>query len=162
MTNNMTSNMPSNMTGTAPAYSHDWPASGPPSYSNFVRDQAPKPVEPNSEKTKTRAVNPHIARIEMLKGKVLDGLEAVLDTMAAARRDADNLALEQARRQLAHIVRAPEFCARKRCRRRKACCGEPKQCLAVLLPLLPPDKVEALLLDARPTRRGKPARASQL
>ena len=64
-----------------------------------------------------------------------------------------------ARRQLAHIVRAPQMCSRKLCRRTRACCGEPKQCLAIYLPLLPPAKVAELSLDGRKSRRGRARKA---
>lgn len=103
------------------------------------------------------------ARFDALTAKLIDRTEAVLDRMPSTQREpapADDLSLAHARRQLAHIVRAPLLCSRKLCRRTRACCGEPKQCLAVYLPLLPPAKVAELLLDARKTRRGRagPAR----
>lgn len=102
------------------------------------------------------------ARIQAIAAKLLDRADALLDrlpsTQQAPVRTVD-LPVDAARRQLAHIVRAPELCSRKACRRTKACCGEPKQCLAVYLPLLPPAKVAELLLDGRKSRRGRPGRA---
>lgn len=101
------------------------------------------------------------ARVDALTAKLIDRTEAVLDRMPSTQREpapADDLSLAHARRQLAHIVRAPLMCSRALCRRTKACCGEPKQCLAVYLPLLPPAKVAELLLDGRKTRRGRRAR----
>ncbi len=98
------------------------------------------------------------ARIQAIAAKVLDRAEALLDRLPSTQQaptPAAALPLDATRRQLAHIVRAPQFCSRKICRRTHACCGEPKQCLSMFLPLLPPEKVAELLLDARKTRRGR-------
>jgi len=98
------------------------------------------------------------ARFDAITAKLMDRTEALLDRLPStqqAPRDSAPLPLAQARRQLAHIVRAPHICSRKLCRRTKACCGEPKQCLSMFLPLLPPGKIAELLLDARKTRRGR-------
>ncbi|MBS0533263.1 MAG: hypothetical protein JSR72_04320 [Proteobacteria bacterium] len=97
------------------------------------------------------------ARVQAIAAKVLDRAEELLDRLPSTQQPApaDELSLDATRRQLAHIVRAPLLCSRKLCRRTRACCGEPRQCLAVYLPLLPPAKVAELLLDARKTRRGR-------
>ncbi|MBS0248890.1 MAG: hypothetical protein JSR61_19910 [Proteobacteria bacterium] len=100
----------------------------------------------------------HRERFNALAAKLLDRVDGLLDRMPSAQQQQpaapdDDLSLVAARRQLAHIVRAPQMCSRKLCRRTRACCGEPKQCLAVYLPLLPPAKVAELLLDGRKTRR---------
>jgi len=100
----------------------------------------------------------HRERFDALAAKLLDRTEAVLDRLPSAGQKAapaEDLSLADTRRQLAHIVRAPQMCSRKACRRTKACCGEPKHCLAIYLPLLPPDKVAELVLDGRKTRRGR-------
>lgn len=101
----------------------------------------------------------HRARFEQLAAKVMDRAEALLDRLPSTQQQtaarAADLPLDAARRQLAHIVRAPGICSRKLCRRTKACCGEPKQCLAIYLPLLPPAKLAELVLDGRKTRRGR-------
>jgi len=113
------------------------------------------------EREARRAASPegqNRARIQALANKLLDRAEAVLDRLPAAQQAparTGDLSLTAARRQLAHIVRAPNICSRKACRRTKACCGEPKQCLAVFLPLLPRDRLEQLVLDGRKTRRGR-------
>lgn len=100
----------------------------------------------------------HRARFEQLAAKVMDRAEALLDRLPSTQQQTaatGDLGLDAARRQLAHIVRAPAICSRKLCRRTKACCGEPKQCLAIYLPLLPPAKLAELVLDGRKTRRGR-------
>ena len=102
------------------------------------------------------------ARFDALTGKLLDRVDGLLDRLPAPQQNtatAGDLSLVAARRQLAHIVRAPQMCSRKLCRRTRACCGEPKQCLAIYLPLLPPAKVAELLLDGRKTRRGRARKA---
>lgn len=93
------------------------------------------------------------ARIDQLKGKMLDRVDAALDRLAP--QPADHVPLVLARRQIANLVGAPQFCARKLCHRRRACCGEPRHCLAAVVPLLPPATIEALALGARRTRRGR-------
>jgi hypothetical protein len=101
------------------------------------------------------------ARIQAIAARLLDRADALLDRLPSpqpAPVKAASLPLAEARRQLAHIVRAPQICSRKICRRTKACCGEPLQCLAVLLPVLPPARIAELLLDARKTRRGRQRR----
>lgn len=104
----------------------------------------------------------HRERVNALAAKLLDRVDGLLDRLPSAQQNtapADDLSVVHARRQLAHIVRAPRMCSRKLCRRTKACCGEPKQCLAVYLPLLPPAKVVELVLDGRKTRRGRARKA---
>ena len=104
----------------------------------------------------------HRARFEQLAAKVMDRAEALLDRLPSTQQKpapANDLSRAHTRRQLAHIVRAPLFCSRKICRRTHACCGEPKHCLSMFLPLLPPEKIAELLLDARKTRRGRPGQA---
>ncbi|MBI1204390.1 MAG: hypothetical protein GC182_17965 [Rhodopseudomonas sp.] len=95
----------------------------------------------------------HRIRIDTLKDKMLDRVETLLDRLTPP--SANDLPLAVARRQIANLVGAPHFCARKLCRRGHACRGEPRHCLAAMLPLLPPDTVKALALGARPTRRGR-------
>ncbi|HWK95770.1 MAG TPA: hypothetical protein VNR39_10135 [Pseudolabrys sp.] len=105
-----------------------------------------------------------LARLDLLKGQMLDRIEAELDNIAARQKaSAEGLAtttrlsIPAARRRLANIVGSHEFCSRAACRRGGSCRGEPKQCLAEAMPLLPPQIVSALTLD-KPGRRGRQRR----
>lgn len=96
------------------------------------------------------------ARLRALTAKLIDRAESLVDQIAAKPAAREALPPIAARRQVAQILGSPRFCSRKICRRTKACCGEPKHCLAVALPLLPPELIEKLALGARKTRRGRP------
>jgi len=95
----------------------------------------------------------HHAKAEALRGKVLDRLEGILDQLAPKPKDA--LPQEAARRYIAQATGVPSLCSRKACRRTRLCRGEPKHCLALALPFLPPSVIAQLALAQRKTRRGK-------
>ena len=95
------------------------------------------------------------ARLRALTAKLLDRAESLIDQIAAKPAAREALPRIAARRQVAQILGSPRFCSRKICRRTKACCGEPKHCLAIALPLLPPELIEKLALGARKTRRSR-------
>lgn len=105
-----------------------------------------------------------LAHLEVLKGKMLDRIDAELDNIAARQKaSAEGMAkraqlgITEARRQLANLVGSFEFCSRSNCRRGGSCRGEPKQCLIEALPLLPPEVVSALSVGRR-GRRGRQRR----
>jgi hypothetical protein len=125
-----------------------WPDEPNPHWRDYERDDK---ARHKAERAALRRA--HLVKIDRLKGKVLDRLDALLDRIAP--QPASDLPLVLARRQIAHLVGAPLLCSRKLCRRTRACRGEPRQCLAAIVPLLPPDKVAALTLGARSTRRGR-------
>ncbi|RDV01325.1 hypothetical protein [Undibacter mobilis] len=115
---------------------------------NRQREEAQRAAETNRQ---------HRARLEVLKGKLLDRVDDELDNLAARQKAraegsemiATRLSVPEARRRLAHIVGVHKVCSRAACRRGGACRGEPKQCLAVAIPLLPLDVVAALALQRR-------------
>ena len=93
--------------------------------------------------------------IQQTIGKVLAGLEAVLDKLAAdIARPAPPVVV--ARRQLANSLHLCQRCANRRCRRVQSCQGEPLHCLHAIVPSLPPDTL-AGILRKQPARRRRRA-----
>jgi hypothetical protein len=119
-----------------------------PDYAHFARAERAKH---KAEREALRRA--HHARVDALRGKVLDRVEGLLDQLAP--KPVDKLPQEAARRYVAQATGVPLMCSRKACRRTGLCRGEPKHCLALALPFLPPSVVAQLALNARKTRRGK-------
>ena len=132
----------------------NWNNEPSPHFADYERDQR------QQAERRVAETNTHRARFEMLKGKLLDRIDAQLDAVAAHQQSLSNgtigdaLPPSEARRRLAHIVGVPRLCSRKACRRTRSCRGEPKHCLAVALPVLPPEVVAELALGQR-GRRGR-------
>ena len=104
-------------------------------------------------------------KIHRTQHKMVDAIERIVDSLTPAPPPPRALAAE--RRQVANLVGAPKFCARRACRRTHCCQGEPAECLSVVLPLLDADRLAGLLPRRkrrgalRPApRRGAQARAS--
>lgn len=77
------------------------------------------------------------ARIRDLQLKSLDIAERILDGLRAEQPEPPALPLTIARRQMANLLGMPALCHRARCRRLKACDGEPTHCLNTCIPALP-------------------------
>ena len=73
-------------------------------------------------------------KIRRTQHKMLDVLEGVVD--AVTPKPEPPLARVAERRQIANILGAWQFCARRGCRRARCCLGEPRECLRVTMPLL--------------------------
>lgn len=134
----------------------NWPDEPSPHRYDYSRARQQEEAQRAADAHKER-----LARLEMLKGKMLDRIDAELDSIAARQKasaeglaTATRLSIPEARRRLANIVGSHAFCSRSACRRGGSCRGEPKQCLAEALPLLPPQIVSALTLGKR-GRRGR-------
>jgi hypothetical protein len=131
----------------------NWNNEPSPHLADYYREQR--------EQEARAAAETNRARFESLKVKFLDRVDTQLDAISVHQQNLNNgtigdaLPPSEARRRLAHIVGTPSLCSHKACRRSHACRGEPKHCLAVALPLLPPEVVAKLALGQRKTRRGR-------
>jgi hypothetical protein len=95
----------------------------------------------------------HQARVRALGAKLLDAAEHALDRIGNPQpAAAAPLPLNVARRQMANILGLPPLCHRARCRRTKACGGEPAHCLGACIPALPHDLL-ARILSTKAMRR---------
>ncbi len=83
--------------------------------------------------------------------KLVDALEMIVDRLAAGV--APKLSLAAERRQVANLLGAAQFCARRACRRAQCCLGEPAECLRICMPLLDGGRLAGLLARRRAPRR---------
>jgi hypothetical protein len=91
------------------------------------------------------------ARIDGVHQRMLDVIEGLLAQLAAPP-PAAQAPVAVARRQLANTLQIWRFCARSTCRHSGCCRGEPKHCLQIAAPLLPPEML-ARLVGSRKRRR---------
>ncbi len=92
------------------------------------------------------------ARIRDLQLKGLAVADRILDSLRAEPPERAPLPLIVARRQMANILGVPALCHRARCRRLKACDGEPAHCLSACIPALP-HEVLARILSVKAMRQ---------
>jgi len=92
------------------------------------------------------------ARIRDLQLKGLAVADRILDSLRAGPPERAPLPLTAARRQMANILGVPQLCHRARCRRLKACDGEPAHCLSACIPALP-HEVLARILSVKAMRQ---------
>lgn len=91
----------------------------------------------------------HIARVQF---KIIDAAAHIVDVVAADMKQPAEKRKAQAtvaRRQVANLLRASQFCANKACRRSHCCRGEPLHCLQSAMPLLPPEAFGELVKKKR-------------
>jgi hypothetical protein len=98
-------------------------------------------------------------KIRRTQHKMVDALEAIVDTLAAEPAPARSRAAE--RRQLANLLGAWQFCAKRACRRAHGCLGEPADCLRSCLPLLDGDRLAGLVQRRQRPRQRHVARVTQ-
>ena len=91
-------------------------------------------------------------RAREVQRKVVDAFDRILDQLAQ-KDAAAALSRADERRQFANMVRAHEVCARRACRRKHACLGEPRNCLRVVIPVLGIERFAPLIERQRPRRK---------
>jgi hypothetical protein len=118
------------------------------------------PKESPQERARHQARAAKMARdqnrihIQQLAGKLLDGLDRVLDAIPTPPDKKASRAT--VRRQTANLLGLSKLCANNTCRRARCCRGEPLDCLRTTLFLLPPEMIESLALTHR--RKGSRGR----
>jgi len=94
-------------------------------------------------------------KIRRTQHKMVDVAESIVDRLAAETLPAPSRAAE--RRQVANLLGAAQFCARRACRRAHCCLGEPTECLRICLPLLDAGPLADILQRRKRPRRAAPA-----
>ena len=97
-------------------------------------------------------------KIRRTQHKVIDALERIVDALAPEPAPARSRAAE--RRQVANLLGAAQFCAKRACRRAHCCLGEPAECLRIGLPLLDGGRLAGLLQTRQRARRAARRRPS--
>lgn len=83
------------------------------------------------------------SRVAAAQLRVLDGLDSMLDKMSPPADPAPRIGV--ARRLVANTFKLWRFCDASRCRRSQCCRGEPRDCLRIGIPLLPPDAIGQMI-----------------
>lgn len=99
---------------------------------------APSPT-PASQRAQVQA------RIRELQMKSLEVADGILDKLLEKSAEPPALPLAIARRQIVNLCGVPALCHHRRCRRTKACGGEPAHCLSVCLHALPHELLARVL-----------------
>jgi hypothetical protein len=90
-------------------------------------------------------------QIRRTQHKVVDALEGIVDRLSPQPAPARSLAAE--RRQIANLLGAWQFCAKRACRRAHCCLGEPTECLRICMPVLDAGPLAGLLQRRKRPRR---------
>ena len=92
-----------------------------------------------------------LEKIRRTQHKIVDVIEGIVDALTPQAAPARSRAAE--RRQLANLLGAAQFCARRACRRAHGCLGEPAECLRIVLPLLDAGRLDDALARRKRARR---------
>lgn len=83
------------------------------------------------------------SRVAAAQLRVLDGFDRVHDKMTPPADPAPRIGV--ARRLVANTFKLWRYCDASRCRRSQCCRAEPRDCLSIGIPLLPPDAIEQIV-----------------
>jgi hypothetical protein len=83
------------------------------------------------------------SRVAAAQLRLLDGFDSLLDSMMPPADPAPRIGV--ARRPVANTFKLWRYCDASRCRRSQCCRGEPRDCLRVGIPLLPPDAIGQMI-----------------
>ena len=92
----------------------------------------------------TNDTDPFHERVTAVRLRLLEAAEALVEKMTPPPAPAAP-PLRVARRMLANQWQFWRYCDMSRCRRSQCCRGEPRNCLRIAIPLLPPDELEDLI-----------------